>query len=94
MSKVYAPFTQRVIDTIKNIPIGQVMTYGEVARAAGSPRAARQVVRILHTLSESEALPWHRVVNKDHEISTPGLTAQVQKELLAQEGVFLPIKRV
>lgn len=94
MSKVYAPFTNRVIHIIKSIPEGQVMTYGEVARAAGSPRAARQVVRILHTLSETEALPWHRVVNKDHEIATPGLTAQIQKELLANEGVFLPIKGV
>ncbi len=92
MSKSYLPFTQRVIDTIKAIPLGQVMTYGEVARTAGSPRGARQVVRILHSLSDVENLPWHRVVNKNHEITTTGITAKIQKQLLENEGVFLNIK--
>lgn len=94
MKKPYLPFTQRVIDTIKEIPAGQVMTYGDIARVAGSPRGARQVVRILHTLSDAENLPWHRVVNKDHEITAPGMTGEIQRQLLADEGVFLPIKRI
>lgn len=94
MKKTYLPFTQRVIDIIKTIPSGQVMSYGEVARAAGSPRGARQVVRILHSLSETEGLPWHRVVNKDHEITAPGMTANIQKQLLEDEGVFLSIRKV
>lgn len=93
MAKVYLPFTQRVIAIIKEIPTGQVMSYGDVARAAGSPRGARQVVRILHSLSETENLPWHRVVNKNHEITAPGMTAEIQKKLLEDEGVILPIHR-
>ena len=45
------------------------MTYGQIATLAGSPRGARQVVRVLHTLSEKYKLPWHRVINSKGEIS-------------------------
>lgn len=60
------------------------MTYGQVAAAAGSPRGARQVVRILHSMSEKYQLPWHRVINIKGEIS---LTDGNQQELLEMEGV-------
>lgn len=63
------PFTQRVVEIIKNIPEGSVMTYGQVAAQAGSPRGARQVVRILHSLSGAHKLPWHRVLNARGEIA-------------------------
>ena len=45
------------------------MTYGQVAAAAGSPRGARQVVRVLHSMSEKYGLPWHRIINVQGEIS-------------------------
>lgn len=51
------PFTERVIHIIQSIPEGKVMTYGGVARAAGSPRGARQVVRILHSMSKNISCP-------------------------------------
>lgn len=92
MTKQYTLFTQRVLHIIKNIPSGSIMTYGEVAALAGSPRAARQVVRILHTLSDAEDLPWHRVVNKDHVITIPGITGQIQQQRLEREGVFLSLE--
>ena len=57
------PFTERVIEIIRSIPAGRVMTYGQIAGLAGGPRAARQVVRILHSMSRTHRLPWHRVVN-------------------------------
>lgn len=63
------PFTQQVIAIIKNIPEGSVMTYGQIAALAGSSRGARQVVRILHSMSASYGLPWHRVVNAKGEIA-------------------------
>lgn len=63
------PFTKAVIEQIQSIPPGKVMTYGGVAAAAGSPRAARQVVRILHSMSAKYDLPWHRVVNAKGEIA-------------------------
>ncbi len=75
-------FTDRVIEVIRGIPWGKVMTYEGVARAAGNPGGTRQVVRILHSCSEKYDLPWHRVVN------AKGKTAFAeQNRLLEDEGV-------
>jgi methylated-DNA-protein-cysteine methyltransferase-like protein len=82
------PFTERVVEIIKSIPEGKVMTYGQIASLAGSPRGARQVVRVLHTLSEKYKLPWHRVINSKGEISLKDYESHnLQKELLVSEGV-------
>jgi len=83
-------FTERVITIIQGIPTGKVMSYGQVAAAAGSPRAARQVVRILHSMSKKYALPWHRIINAQGGISTPATEdgeGNLQRYLLEQEGV-------
>ncbi|MGB8461220.1 MAG: MGMT family protein, partial [Priestia megaterium] len=45
-------FTERAVALIKQIPSGKVMTYGQIAHLAGSPRGARQVVRVLHSMSK------------------------------------------
>lgn len=82
------PFTERIIQVIRSIPEGKVMTYGQIARQAGSPRAARQVVRILHAMSKKHRLPWHRVVNVRGEIAIQDDEgAQLQRFLLEAEGV-------
>ncbi|MGV8984089.1 MGMT family protein [Clostridium sp.] len=82
------PFTERVVDIIKGIPKGKVMTYGQIATLAGSPRGARQVVRVLHSLSEKYNLPWHRVINSKGEISIVDYESRnLQKVLLESEGV-------
>ena len=90
------PFTAEVVRILKEIPEGRVVTYGQIARMAGSPRAARQVVRILHTLSEKHGLPWHRVVNKQGEIViSDDSSREAQRMLLRGEGVvFLKDGRV
>ena len=64
------------------------MTYGGIARAAGSPRGARQVVRILHSMSRKYKLPWHRVVNAKGMISlTDDESGSLQQLYLLGEGV-------
>lgn len=78
-------FTERVIRIIQGIPAGKVMTYGQVAATAGSPRGARQVVRVLHSMSKKYGLPWHRIINVQGEIS---LTDGDQRELLEMEGII------
>lgn len=78
------PFTLKVVQIIRSIPPGRVMTYGQVARLSGNPRAARQVARILHSLSRTEQLPWHRVLNAKGEISLEG---EEQQLALEAEGV-------
>lgn len=77
-------FTKRVLQIIQAIPAGRVMTYGQVAAAAGNPRSARQVVRILHSMSEKYKLPWHRIINAKGEIS---FTENQQREYLEAEGI-------
>ena len=82
--------TERVIGVIRSIPPGEIMTYGEVARAAGYARGARQVSRILHSCSEKYNLPWHRVVGKGPRISLPEEGGgALQRRLLETEGVHL-----
>lgn len=82
------PFTAQVIEIISAIPAGKVMTYGQVAGAAGSPRAARQVVRILHSMSVKHGLPWHRIVNARGEIAIREEEGFfLQKMFLEGEGV-------
>jgi len=81
-------FTQRVLSIIKSIPRGKVMTYGLVAKAAGSPRAAWQVVMVLHSLSQKEKLPWHRIVNSKGEIALRSKEGyEIQKALLLKEKI-------
>ncbi len=82
------PFTQRAIAIIKSIPEGKVMTYGQIARLAGSPRGARQVVRILHSMSKKHKLPWYRVINAKGKIAlTEDESCNVQILSLELEGV-------
>lgn len=86
------PFTERVVAIIKGIPSGSVMTYGQVAACAGSPRGARQVVRILHSMSGKHELPWHRVVNSKGEIAIQEEEGRyTQRLLLEEEGVELSL---
>ena len=81
---------QRIIAVIRAIPRGEVMTYGQVAAAAGVPRGARVVVWALRTAPSR--LPWHRVVGQARKgwakisIKDP-LGAGLQMKLLKKEGV-------
>jgi methylated-DNA-protein-cysteine methyltransferase-like protein len=81
-------FSQRVKEIIKKIPRGKVATYGQIAAYAGHPRAARQVVWILNSSSRKDKLPWHRVINRNGQISLkPNSGYEIQKMLLQREGV-------
>lgn len=83
-----SPFTLQVIEIVKGIPRGKVMTYGLVAEQAGNRRAARQVVHILHTQSRKHNLPWHRIVNARGEIALKDELARAeQTALLREEGI-------
>lgn len=66
------------------------MTYGQIAALAGSPRGARQIVRILHSMSEKYKLPWHRVINVKGKIGLQEEEAfTLQKMYLQSEGVVV-----
>ena len=73
--------------------MGRVATYGQIATLAGNHRAARQVVRILHSSSAKDDLPWHRVINSKGTISLPtGSGYEIQRRLLEAEGVAFDSK--
>jgi methylated-DNA-protein-cysteine methyltransferase-like protein len=79
---------ERIYDAVRSIPRGRVASYGEVARCAGLPNAARQVGYALHALHDPSDVPWHRVVNARGEISPRASGFHLpQRRLLQREGV-------
>jgi methylated-DNA-protein-cysteine methyltransferase-like protein len=74
----------RIEAAIRRIPQGKVSTYGEVARAAGLPGAARMVAQVLH---RGFGLPWQRVLGAGGEIKLRGDSAIEQRLRLEAEGV-------
>ncbi len=81
-------FTKKALKVIKGIPEGKVLTYGRVAALAGKAGGARQVSRLLHSMSEKHDLPWHRVINARGKISLkPSHGYELQRALLASEGI-------
>lgn len=81
----------RIRATILKIPRGKVSTYGAIAKAAGYPGAARQVV---WALRQSHGLPWHRVVAAGGRIALPGEAGMEQRFRLEAEGVRFSGRRV
>ncbi len=82
------PFTSKVLEIVRAIPRGRVLTYGQVALIAGAPRGARQVGRILYTYGGRPAIPWQRVINRYGGLSTYKIGhGELQRELLEAEGV-------
>jgi methylated-DNA-protein-cysteine methyltransferase related protein len=85
---VIESFRARVLRIVRSVPAGRVVTYGQVALLAGSPRAARQVGGVLYGSRERDEVPWQRVVNARGGISTHKIGAgELQEALLRAEGV-------
>ena len=76
-----------IIEQILAVPKGRVCSYGGIARKAGLPNGARQVVRVLHSMSEKYKLPWHRIIRGDGTIGLTGEGKDLQMALLKAEGV-------
>ncbi len=81
----------KIREALLRIPRGKVASYGSVARAAGYPGAARQVV---WALRQSHGLPWHRVLAAGGRIALPGELGFEQRMRLEQEGVQFSGSRV
>ncbi|MDR2178594.1 MAG: MGMT family protein [Treponema sp.] len=82
--------TRRIIEAVRAVPRGKVCSYRDIARAAGLPNGARQVVRALHSMSEKYRLPWHRIIRADGSIALEaGRGREIQIELLRAEGVII-----
>jgi len=88
MGKIFA----RIYEEVKKIPKGQVVSYGEIARKAGT--TPRVVGFALHQNPDPENIPCHRVVFKNGSLSPGYLFGGIgkQKEKLISEGITFPIR--
>ncbi|MEY4722541.1 MAG: hypothetical protein RLZZ324_54 [Candidatus Parcubacteria bacterium] len=87
-------FRDKALAVVRRIPRGQVRTYGEVARAAGSPGAARAVGSLMKA-NHDPNVPCHRVVRADlraGEYNRGGERAKIAR--LKKEGVAFSGARV
>ena len=102
------PVYTRVLEVVREIPYGQVATYGQIAMIVGNctPRMVGYCLASLgrgyddrgnddgrnddgSIYDDGKGVPWHRVINRQGKISPRGVGfgAQIQRELLLQEGV-------
>lgn len=82
-------FRESILDVVRGIPKGETMSYGEVARRAGFPGAARAVGSLMKR-NVDPGIPCHRVIRTDGrpgEYNRGGEDAK--RKLLHQEGVVL-----
>lgn len=78
------------------VPVGWVVTYGQLAELAGLGRAARWVGRTLSQLPDGSRLPWHRVIGAGGRLSLPpgSASGDEQRQRLREEGVQIMNNRV
>ena len=81
-------FKAKVIAVVKAIPKGETLTYGEVAKRAGSPLAARAVGAIM-SRNQDKQIPCHRVVGVSGVKGYNGLRGPSKLAILRKEGVLI-----
>ncbi len=85
-----AGFFKEVYRIVRSIPKGKVATYGQIARLAGRPHAARMIGWAMSSSTPQDHVPWHRVVGAGGRLVIMKSIhyTQIQKQLLQQEGVL------
>jgi O-6-methylguanine DNA methyltransferase len=95
-----APWDQRVLVAVAEIPWGRTASYGEIARRIGSPRAARAVGGAVGRNPVSLLIPCHRVIASDGTIGGYGSDGwgsradrlEMKRDLLRREGVTVLLR--
>lgn len=90
MEVEFTPFAARVHAIVQSVPKGRVITYGDVARAAGRPGASRAVGSVMRFNPDTTKTPCHRVVKSNGTVGWyqggyRGTSVKIQK--LKSEGV-------
>lgn len=81
---------EAIYAVVRQIPPGQVATYGQVAELAQLPGQARLVGYALYRVPPESDIPWHRVINAKGMVSHSTLrlgTDYLQQALLETEGI-------
>ena len=85
----WTPFQQDVAAALRAVPYGELVSYSDLARAAGYPRAQRAAGTFCARNRFPLVLPCHRVVGADGIGSYGSLGIEYKRRLLALEGVVL-----
>lgn len=89
-------FSRRVLECLRGVPPGKVVTYGQIAAHLGCPSAARAVGNALHHNQDGDYYPCYKVVNSKGELSGRyafgGATEQQAR--LEAEGIIVRDNRV
>jgi methylated-DNA-[protein]-cysteine S-methyltransferase len=86
---------RHVLAAVADVPWGSTVSYGEIARRVGAPRAARAVGGAVGRNPIGLLIPCHRVIAADGTIGGYGGDAwgsredrlEIKREMLAREGV-------
>lgn len=84
-----APFAQRVLGELAQVPFGETTTYGALARRVDAPRAARAVGMVMNRNPIAIVLPCHRVVGANGSLTGYAGGLELKERLLRLEGVLL-----
>jgi AraC family transcriptional regulator of adaptative response/methylated-DNA-[protein]-cysteine methyltransferase len=79
-------FQQRVWQALQEIPVGQTVSYAEVARRIGAPKAARAIASACAANNLAVAIPCHRVVRDDGSLSGYAWGVERKRALLDRES--------
>lgn len=89
-------FFEKVYDKLRTVPRGKVVTYQQLAKMAGSPKASRAVGMCMKKNPDAPRTPCHRVVASDGSLTGySGKNGIVgKKKMLLEEGVVFNGDRV
>jgi AraC family transcriptional regulator of adaptative response/methylated-DNA-[protein]-cysteine methyltransferase len=80
-------FQERVWQALREIPPGETVSYSEIAARIGAPKAMRAVAQACGANHIAVAIPCHRVVRRDGDISGYRWGVERKRELLQREAV-------
>lgn len=82
----YTPFQRKVYAVLRKVPVGQVITYGELAKRAGYPKAARAVGTAMRKNRLPIVIPCHRVIKSNGGLGQYSGGIKRKRFLLRHEG--------
>jgi O-6-methylguanine DNA methyltransferase len=93
IDRTQSDFARRVLSAVRRIPPGRVATYGDIAAAAGRPRAWRAVGTIMRGCA-SPGVPCHRVIAAAGRLGGYGGNEAMKSALLRAEGILVSGSKV
>ena len=84
-TKMITKFQEKVYNVVQKIPKGKILSYKEVAKLTGSPRASRAVGNALNRNPFKE-VPCHRVIKSDGTLGGYAKGAKEKARILKKEG--------